>query len=268
MKLPDRHLLALALVAAMSAFSAPVPAQDAPAETVEDPDASSAMQDRLAANYAELAGSEEAAAAWVAALRNGDDFEVSTTTMVADTNDADGDGDTTETIATTTTTPIANTAGPMGWGEVNGALAIAGKLVEDGAFASLDSALLGTAETTDADGNVVAGTAGILQMRADGMGWGQIANELGFSLGSVIGNGRDRSQLEADAAARGKANAPRTGRPETTGSNGQRPERAGGPDRAERPERPQRLDRPEKPERPAKPERAERPEKPERPARP
>lgn len=268
MKTLDKHLLTVALVAAMSAFAAPAFAQDTPPETVEDPEAGSTVpHDRLVERYAELAGSEEAASAWVTALRNGEDFEVTTTTTAPDVNDSDGDGDTEEPITTTTTTTIENTAGPMGWGEVNGALAIAGKLVEDGVFADLDAALLGTPEATDADGNVIAGTAGILQMRTDGMGWGQIAQELGFSLGSVIGNGKDRSQLEADVAARGQgnANATRSGRPEAPGSNGQRPERA---ERADRPTRPERAERPERPERPEKPERPERPEKPERPARP
>jgi hypothetical protein len=71
-------------------------------------------------------------------------------------------------------------------------------------------------------------------MRADGMGWGQIAQTMGFKLGEV-----KRSPTAQDRAASG----------------------AGKPERAEKPQRP------DKPERPFKPDRPERPVKPERPQR-
>jgi hypothetical protein len=70
---------------------------------------------------------------------------------------------------------------------------------------------------------------GILQMRADGKGWGQIAQSLGFKLGDV-----KRSD-----------HAPA------------KPERASA--RAERAPRLVKVERPERPERPEKPQRPEKP---------
>jgi hypothetical protein len=60
---------------------------------------------------------------------------------------------------------------------------------------------------------------GILRMRADGKGWGQIAQTLGFKLGEV---------KRADKAE------PRAGRPDRVA-------------KAERPQRPEKPERPEKP---------------------
>jgi hypothetical protein len=67
----------------------------------------------------------------------------------------------------------------------------------------------------------------VLQMRADGMGWGQIASQLGFKLGDVMSAGR------------------REARPEHVS-------RAERPARPDKPERPVRPERPEKPERPGR----------------
>ena len=55
---------------------------------------------------------------------------------------------------------------------------------------------------------------GVLKQRADGKGWGQIANSMGFKLGEVV-----------------------------------RPER---PEKPVRPDKPERPDRPDKPERPGR----------------
>jgi hypothetical protein len=66
----------------------------------------------------------------------------------------------------------------MGYGEINTTLALAGAMVESGAAADVAAAL----ET-------------LQQMRADGMGYGQIAQDLGFKLGQLISAG-----VRADAA--------------------------------------------------------------------
>jgi hypothetical protein len=63
---------------------------------------------------------------------------------------------------------------------------------------------------------------GVLAMRASGMGWGRVSQELGFKLGHVMRPDFHRSHLE---------------RPEV-------------PHRVERPERPLKIERPERPERP------------------
>ena len=129
-------------------------------------------------------------------------------------------------------------------GESN-SLAIAEKLVADGQYADLQSALTGTTTTvTNADGTTTTTTTGgVLAMRADGMGWGKIAKTLGFNLGSVMsaGNRSDKAVARTERAPKAKV------------------ERAERVAKVERPTRPERIQRPERPERPQKPERGGRP---------
>lgn len=238
--------MAIALCAALGT------ALPAHAQSTDEPGAtrgSSVPQDRLADRYSTLVGSDAAAAELVGQLRSGGDF---TTTSEVTTTNADG----TKTTSTVTTT-ITNPNGPMGWGEVNLTLALAQALVESGAAADLQSALTGTTTTvTNADGTTTTTTSGgVLAMRADGMGWGQIAQELGFNLGSLISAGaRNARATEAQAAGAARGQAERgAGRGEAAGTN--RPVR---PEIGARPERPVRLDRPERPQRPERPERGGR----------
>jgi hypothetical protein len=156
-------------------------------------------ESQLVEKYAGLAGSEANARTLVSGLRDGNDFTIGSTSFDPPT-------------------------GKMGYGEIDTALALAQKqLPENATPEQLEAALVGTAEKP-----------GVLAMRADGMGWGQIAQAMGFKLGEV-----KRSPQAQDRAASG----------------------AGRPERMEKPQRP------DKPERPFKPERPERPVKPERPAR-
>lgn len=66
----------------------------------------------------------------------------------------------------------------------------------------LQTALVGSPAAAPAAGTTATGTTGILQMRADGMGWGKIANSMGFKLGAVM-SGR----ATAAAAASGTTTA-------------------------------------------------------------
>jgi hypothetical protein len=255
-----RHtLLSTALVAAMFALAGPAFAQDAP-------DSGPVPRDRLVDEYADalFEGDEVAAAETVDALRSGEDFNV-TTTVTRQATNPDGtpatNPDGTPRMETVTVTSlIDNPNGPMGWGEVDHSLGLAEAMVEKGTAASMEDALLGEAITTtvtNPDGTTtttVSYEGGLLEMRADGMGWGQVAKALGFkSLGEVKGNGRAGTQTADARPAKGSAKAEReTGRP------------------AAKPERVARVDRPQRPdklERPARPERPERPAKPERPGR-
>ena len=240
--------LALALLAAPAAF-----AQDT--TTDNDAEATATVPaGRIADRYADslFDGDEDAAADAVKQLREGGDYEVT---------NADG-----------TTTTVENANGPMGYGEINIALGMAEKMVDSGDAEGWQDALYGTADTTGSDGTVTEGTAGILEMRADGMGWGKIAKELGFKLGSVVGKAPSRdseddgdgstttttaakSSAHADHGAKAKADTART-------------DRGTKPERATRPERVAKVDRPARVERPARPERVERPQKPERGGRP
>ena len=152
-------------------------------------------RDELVAKYTPLAGSEANARTLVNGLRDGKDFTINGRTFKTPTD-------------------------KMGYGEVNIALSIAEKELGTAkpTTQQLQTALIGTAQKP-----------GILAMRADGKGWGQIAQAYGFKLGEVM---RSEKAEKAEKHAR-----------------------------AERPERHTKHERPEKPERP------ERPEKPERPGR-
>src|SRR6266436_7575515 len=131
--------------------------------------------DRLIQKYAPLAGSEDNAKSLVTGLRDGTAVKLSS-----------------GTASTSFTSPT----GKMGFGNVNIALSLAEASLKQQGIASPTPQQLQSSLT------------GILDQRASGKGWGQIANSMGFKLGEVV-------------------------RPEKAG---QRAENA----RAERPERPLR----------------------------
>lgn len=106
-------------------------------------------------------------------------------------------------------TTIDNANGKLGNGEINIALSLA------------------QADMTKNQLSLEAALEDILRQRAEGGGWGRIANAMGVRLGDLV-----------------------------------RSEKAGPPERVARTEN--RVERPERPEKPQRPERPERPEKPER----
>ena len=138
---------------------------------------------KLASNFTTLAGSPENALALVNALRNGTD--VTLTTVVPPPAGS------TEPPTTTTTTFTPPT-GKMGWGNVKHALALAQDSLARAGIANptaeqLQTALMGgDIVVTNADGTTTTtALKGILTMRADGMGWGNIAKAGGTKLGPV-----------------------------------------------------------------------------------
>jgi hypothetical protein len=168
--------------------------------------------DRLADKYTSLAGSESNARSLVTGLRDGTDVKL------------------TSGSATTTIDPPT---GKMGYGNVNIALALAEASLKEQGIAKptpdqLKAALNG-GTITDASGKTVQ-ISGVLQMRASGKGWGEIAHALGFKLGDVM-----RS-----------AKAEGAGKPDRAGA---KPDRVGRTERADRPDKPQRAERAERPER-------------------
>lgn len=131
---------------------------------------------RVAAPFATLAGSSDNAVALATALRTGSQANLTTTST-----DAAG-------AAVTTTTSIMPPTKPMGWGNVSHSLALAQFALTDAGIsnpttADLQAALLG-GSVTAADGTTVT-LAGVLQQRADGMGWGRIAKTYGTTMGAV-----------------------------------------------------------------------------------
>jgi hypothetical protein len=134
-----------------------------------------------------VGGSEANAKVLVTGLRDGSDFKIGSTTFDPPT-------------------------GKMGYGSIDNALALAQQSLPANPTAEqLKAALIGTTDKP-----------GVLALRAEGMGWGQIAQSMGVKLGEV-----KRSERASERVAA-------------------RPERA---------EKPARPEKPERPERPAKPER-------------
>jgi multidrug efflux pump subunit AcrA (membrane-fusion protein) len=110
----------------------------------------------------------------------------------------------------------------QGWGEVTIQLAMAQHLSQSNptTYPTIQSAL-----------------AKVEALRAEKMGYGNIAKELGFKLGPVVSDAKHvRNELVRDL-------------------RGERPQKAEKMERAERADRPTRPERPERPVRPEKPER-------------
>lgn len=255
MNLKPRSLVLAAAITAALFTMAPGFAQDA------DPDApviaeATVPKARLVDRYTELAGSPEASADLVGDLRTGGDFVVIEEVTTTTTN-PDG---TTTTVTTPVEHTIVNPNGAMGWGEVNITLSLAQAMIDSGAAPDLESALTGMT-VTNADGTVTT-TPGVLQLRADGAGWGNIAKQLGFNLGTLISasNRSDKSVAATDRADKAKAERAQS-KPERTQDKPAKPERVA---KVERPDKPDKVDRPQRPERPERPQKPERPEKPER----
>jgi hypothetical protein len=164
-------------------------------------------ESELVNKYAILAGSDANAKSLVDGLRDGKQITLS----------SGG--------STTTFTPATS---KMGNGNVNIALALT------------DASLKQKGITNPTPDQLNSALNDVLQQRASGKGWGEIANSMGVKLGDVMRAER------ADRVAQD-----RRGRDE-------RAERQDRNDRAERAERPERVERPERPERPEKPERPER----------
>jgi len=172
------------------------------------------VADSIANNFSDFLGDDSSTL--VNALRNGDDlsYEVEPTEIIT----------------------IENGAGPMGFGEISLALGLAESILGEGATQQ---------EIVDVLHNADGG--GILDMRADDMGWGQIFSAYGTTVGAVM------SRLHANEAAQARLaisqdhsfvrsenrNERSINRQYTGGARPERPERAATPERPERPERPE-----------------------------
>lgn len=126
-------------------------------------------------------------------------------------------------VATETVTSLRNQK--RGWGTITIELAMAKQITTANPAGYLDMA---------------TALARIEAMRTQGLGWGRIAQDLGFKLGPVV-----------SAVQRARHNAMHAARPPAPASAARdaKPER----DDHGRPERPDRLDRPNRPDRPDRP---------------
>ena len=125
----------------------------------------------------------------VTGLRNGTPITLTTTDPSSTPTDSSV---TTAGTPLTTTTTINPPTGKMGLGNVRISLALAKVQlshynIDQPTSDQLSAALLGGSITTGS--GITATTTqiqGILTMRSEGMGWGQIAHELGYKLGPII----------------------------------------------------------------------------------
>lgn len=164
-------LLACCLAAACSAAHA----SDAGATTTSTTTTTSAVgtstttEAKLSTEFADFLGGEEQAGTVVSGLRQGAAFSLES-----------GSG-------SSGTTTIDPPTGTMGYGNVRITLRLAqaelGRLgITQPTSEELSAVLLGG----EVNGTQVDG---ILSMRADGMGWGQIAQQYGMSVGQLMGKG-------------------------------------------------------------------------------
>jgi hypothetical protein len=139
---------------------------------------------KIASSFTNLAGSQENSLKLVQALRSGSEVKLTATTTGTGAFPGTGTG----TTGTTTTTSFTPPTGKMGWGNVFNSLALAqdslARLgITNPTNAQLQAALVGGDVTVDGKTTTMKG---ILTMRADGMGWGQIAQANGTKLGPVV----------------------------------------------------------------------------------
>lgn len=150
----------------------------------------STVTSRISSDFSAFAGSQANADALVNGLRNGSAITLTTTTP----------------SGTTSSTTFTPPTGKMGYGNVFISLALAkqqlaGLGITQPTAQQLQAALTGGAVTTAT--GTTTNLQGVLQMRSQGMGWGQIANSLGFKLGPVVsGMKAANSHLNAQAPAR------------------------------------------------------------------
>lgn len=147
---------------------------------------------RLAETYSGLFGSTAAARTAIDGLRTGGTVGLT---------GADGS-------QSSFTSPV----GPMGYGTINLTLGLARQLLSSQSITAPTADQMQTALT----GGVLNGATvdGVLGMREDGMGWGQIAQAMGVTLGSVV-----------SASKTAHTRAPQTARPAVSPSATERSDR-------------------------------------------
>lgn len=153
-----------------------------------------AVSGRISADFSAFAGSTENSNALVTGLRSGSAITLTST-------DAKG------TATTTTFTPPT---GKMGYGNVYTSLALAKQQlaaagITDPTAQQIEAALVGG--TVTAPNGQTTTLTGVLELRAQGMGWGQIAHQYGYKLGPVISGMRasNSAVTKQTAAAKGTA---------------------------------------------------------------
>ena len=171
-------------IAALAAETTPAGARTQPGATV--PNAApttkagaTKVEDKLTSEFAIFAGSQDNSRSLVTGLRQGSEVTL--------TNDSPAGGGATFTPPTR----------PMGYGNTRISLALAQEqLIRAGitqpTAEQLSASLVG-GTVTNGSGQTTE-LQGVLQMRADGKGWGRIANEMGTKLGHVMSGLKQTNQ--------------------------------------------------------------------------
>lgn len=159
---------------------------------------SQTTETKLVSEFSAFLGGEEQAQTVISGLRQGTSFDLETeTTTTVTTTDPTTGQTTTSTSTTTTITTIDPPTGTMGYGNIRIALRLAQSElaslgITEATPEQLSAILLGGA----IDGSQVNG---ILAMRADGMGWGQIAQSYDTTVGQLMGKGMGVTKQAASA---------------------------------------------------------------------
>lgn len=169
-----------------------------------NPATASVPESKLVSSFTPMAGSTENSTSLIKGLRSG--------TPIVLTSPSATPGAPPSTVTFTSPTR------PMGYGNIRIALSLARtQLASQGITQptpeQLQGALMGS--STGSAGSTTT-SQGILQMRASGMGWGQIANSMGVKLGTVM-SGKTPTTTTTTTAA-GTVNA--TGAKSTSSSAG------------------------------------------------
>ena len=142
-------------------------------------------ENRIATEFSVFAGSQDNASSLVTGLRQGGEV-----TLVTPTSSGQAATGTTFSVPTR----------PMGYGNVRISLALAQEQLNRAGITQptadqLRAALVG-GTVTSGSGPTATTTElqGVLQMRAQGMGWGQIANAMGTKLGHVMSGLKQTNQ--------------------------------------------------------------------------
>jgi len=151
--------------------------------------------DKISSDFNSFLGADSKAV--VTGLRNGTPIALTTTTP----------GATPGAPPITTTTTITPPTGKMGFGNVFISLALAKQELSQLGIAQptpqqLQAALTGGTITSGTGATATTTSLqGILTMRGENMGWGQIAQQLGFRLGSVVSGLKSANHGLATGAA-------------------------------------------------------------------
>lgn len=162
------------------------------------------VEDKISSSFSQFAGSQQNANNLVQGLRNGTGITLTGTA-------SDG---------TNTGTTFNPPTKPMGYGNVYTSLALAKQNlaaigIDNPTPQQLEAALNGGTVTVGTGSNAKTyDMQGVLELRASGMGWGEIAKSYGYKLGPIVSGMKSTNTALAKApdnrATRGAGRAPDT----------------------------------------------------------